>query len=77
VDRLSQGDVSMNISALILALTIAWTVTFAQTAPAPRAVKAYVQGDSSRLADFVAECQREFANHGLNLQLVPFDGGFN
>lgn len=66
----------MKISRLILALALACTVTLAQSAPAPRAVKAYVQGDSSRLADFVAECQREFANHGLKLQLVPFDGDF-
>ena len=35
-----------------------------------------MQGDSSRLTDFVEECQREFASHKLKLQLVPFDSDF-
>lgn len=52
------------------------TAAFAQSAWSPRTVRVYVQGDTSRLPDFVAECQREFANHGLELQLVPFEGDF-
>ena len=35
-----------------------------------------MQGDSSRLADFVEECQREFPNHGLKLEIVSFDSDF-
>jgi hypothetical protein len=44
--------------------------------PSLRTVRVYVQGDSSRLTDFVQECQHEFASHGLTLQLVPFDSDF-
>jgi hypothetical protein len=36
----------------------------------------FVQGDTSRLADFVDSCQREFAAHGLKLELVSSDGTF-
>jgi hypothetical protein len=64
----------MKIGRLILLMAIAYTTAIAQSGP--RVVKVYVQGDTSRLADFVAECQREFANHGLKLQLVTFDGNF-
>jgi hypothetical protein len=64
----------MKLSSLILLLALACTTTLSQSEP--RVVKVYVQGDTSRLADFVAECQREFADHGLKLQLVPFDGNF-
>jgi hypothetical protein len=64
----------MKIAKLILALAMACAMSLAQSAP--RVVKVYVQGDSSRLADFVEECQREFANHGLKFQLVSFDGDF-
>ena len=28
------------------------------------------------MADFVEECQREFANHGLKCALVSFEGNF-
>jgi hypothetical protein len=33
-------------------------------------------GDTSRLADFVESCRREFADHGLKLQLVSSDSEF-
>jgi len=35
-----------------------------------------VQGDTSRLADFVESCKHEFADHGLKLQLVSSDGDY-
>jgi hypothetical protein len=35
-----------------------------------------VQGDTSRLADFVETCKREFANPGLKFELVSFDSDF-
>jgi len=41
-----------------------------------KTVKVHVQGDSSRLSDFVEECQREFADHGLKLQLVSLDDNY-
>jgi hypothetical protein len=62
----------LSIFALLLA-----SATFAQSVPPPRIVKAYVQGDSSRLTDFVQECQREFALRGLKFELVPIDGNFD
>jgi hypothetical protein len=58
---------------LLMLASLLASATFAQSAPAPRIVKAYVQGDSSRLADFVQECQREFPLQGLKLEVVPFD----
>jgi hypothetical protein len=30
-----------------------------------------------RLADFIQECQHEFPNHGLKLQVVSLDGDFD
>jgi hypothetical protein len=66
----------MKTRIVIFALVIAATLTLAQSVPPPRVVKVYVQGDTSRLADFVEECQREFANRGLKFQLVPFEGDF-
>jgi hypothetical protein len=65
---------AIRIAKLAFVLILACTTTMAQSAQ--RSVKVYVQGDSSRLTDFVEECQREFSNQGLKFQLVPFDGGF-
>jgi ABC-type glycerol-3-phosphate transport system substrate-binding protein len=67
----------MKIDRLIVVVAMACTMALAQSAPAPKVLKVYVQGDSSRLTDFVTECQREFVNHGLKLQLVPYDGDFD
>jgi ABC-type glycerol-3-phosphate transport system substrate-binding protein len=64
------------VGLLIVVSLLAPGGTFAQSGQEPKAVKVYVQGDSSRLADFVEECKREFANHKLNLQLVSSDGEF-
>jgi len=61
----------------ILWLAVASTWAWAQTATPARAVKVYVQGDTSRLPDFVQQCEREFSNHGLKFELVRFDGGFD
>jgi ABC-type glycerol-3-phosphate transport system substrate-binding protein len=67
----------MKILGLLIAVSLlASEITFAQSGQETKAVKVYIQGDSSRLADFVEECKREFANHKLNLQLVPSDGEF-
>jgi len=41
-----------------------------------RTLRVYVQGDSSRLTDFIEDCRREFANRGVKLQTVPFDSEF-
>jgi ABC-type glycerol-3-phosphate transport system substrate-binding protein len=37
---------------------------------AQKLVKIFVQGDSSRMPDFIEECQKEFAAEGLKLQVV-------
>ena len=60
----------------LLIWLVACTLAFAQAGPEPKIIKIYVQGDSSRLADFVEQCQREFVHHGLKLQLVRFDDEF-
>jgi hypothetical protein len=41
-----------------------------------RTLRVYVQGDSSRLSDFVEDCRHEFENRGIKLQTVPFDSDF-
>jgi hypothetical protein len=41
-----------------------------------RTLRVYVQGDSSRLPDFVEDCRHEFENRGIKLQTVPFDSDF-
>jgi hypothetical protein len=74
----------MRLCYLVAAVTMALLfpsaqqcpIAFAQSAPIPRTVKVYVQGDTSRLADFVEECQREFTNHGLKFELVSFESEF-
>ena len=63
-------------TAILFIALVAHAPIFGQLTTTSRTVKIYVQGDSSRLPDFVEECQREFANHGLKLQLVPFDSDF-
>jgi hypothetical protein len=40
-------------------------------------VKVFVQGDSSRLPDFVESCKREFSEHGMTLQLARPDEGYD
>jgi hypothetical protein len=40
-------------------------------------VRVFVQGDSSRLPDFVNDCKHEFPEHGLELTLVRSDAGYD
>lgn len=44
-----------------------------QSAIAQDTVRVFVQGDSSRVPDFVESCKREFSEHGMRLQLVRSD----
>jgi hypothetical protein len=68
----------MNAAVKILTLFfLAHVMALAQSSAPPKIVKVFVQGDSSRLPDFVEECQREFPAHGLKMQVVPFEGGFD
>jgi len=48
-----------------------------QTADVLDTVKIFVQGDSSRLPDFIESCRREFKEHGMTLQLVKADEAFD
>jgi uncharacterized lipoprotein YajG len=48
-----------------------------QTATAQDTVRVFVQGDSSRLPDFIESCKREFSEHGMKLQLVRPDEGYD
>ena len=67
----------MKLKSMILALMLlACAASSTEAGTSLRALKVYVQGDSSRLADFVEECQREFPSHGLKLEVVPFDSEF-
>jgi hypothetical protein len=49
---------------------------YGQSGVSAKTVRVFVQGDSSRLADFVESCKREFSEHGLSLILVSSDGDF-
>ena len=40
-------------------------------------VRVFVQGDSSRLPDFVESCKREFSERGLQLKLARPDEGYD
>jgi hypothetical protein len=40
-------------------------------------LRVFVQGDSSRLLDFVESCQREFGEHGMKLQLSRPEEGYD
>jgi hypothetical protein len=69
----------MRATALVMAAILplaSLAQTAAQSGQAQRTVNVFVQGDTSRLADFVESCKHEFADHGLTLQLVPSDGEF-
>ena len=54
-----------------------FVLILAQVSIAQETVRVFVQGDSSRLADFVESCKREFKGHGMNLQLVRPDEGYD
>lgn len=61
---------------VVLVLLTISTIAAAQSSTTPKPVSVFVQGDTSRLADFVESCQREFADRGLKLQLVSSDAEF-
>ena len=65
----------MRVAVLVMAVILP-LASLAQSGQAQKTVSVFVQGDTSRLADFVESCKREFANHGMNLQLVPSDGDY-
>lgn len=48
-----------------------------QSATAQDTVKVFAQGDSSRLADFIESCKREFTERGMQLQLVRPDDSYD
>jgi len=48
-----------------------------QAAFSHETVKVFAQGDSSRLADFIASCKKEFSERGITLQLVRPDEGYD
>lgn len=62
---------------ILIVIFLAQSAALAQSSAPQRIVKVFVQGDSSRLPDFVEECQHEFPNHGLKMQIVSFDAGFD
>jgi hypothetical protein len=66
----------MKTRMLILILVTAYSVSLAQSVPAPRTVKVYVQGETRGVALFVDASQREFAKHGMKFQPVPSEGDF-
>jgi len=67
-------------SIVMVSLSIyAHSVQQAKTSTAQselRTLRVYVQGDSSRLSDFVEDCRHEFEGRGIKLQTVPFDSDF-
>ncbi len=64
-------------TALVVITMLAFSGVAAGQSNSPsKTVSVFVQGDTSRLADFVESCQREFADRGLKLQLVSFDAEF-
>jgi hypothetical protein len=69
----------MKVIALVMALTLPLTLSAqdaAKSGPPTKTVSVFVQGDTSRLADFVESCKHEFSDRGLKLQLVSSDGEF-
>jgi hypothetical protein len=69
----------MRFVSFVIAVTLplaSLAQTPAQSGQAQKTVSVFVQGDTSRLADFVESCRREFADRGLKLQLVSSDGEF-
>jgi len=65
---------------LALMLTLVPKAAFAQSVPSPTTaslLKILVQGDTSRLPDFVVSLRREFGQRGMNIQLVEHGEGFD
>jgi hypothetical protein len=57
---------------LLIALLTLSQITLAQDV-----VRVFVQGDSSRLPDFVESCKKEFSGHGMKLQLARPDESYD
>lgn len=53
-----------------LAQFVLFVAMAAQIAAAQETVRVFVQGDSSRLPDFVESCRREFKDQRMTLQVV-------
>lgn len=45
-------------------------------APSRSVLRVWVQGDTSRLADFVASCKREFSERNIDIQIAKSDEAF-
>jgi hypothetical protein len=74
IQRKSGSQTFMRILKKALARALVLCVTIlcqaAQSPQGARQLRLLIQGDSSRLADFVADCKREFPQHGLDFILV-------
>jgi hypothetical protein len=51
--------------------------TPSQIATAQDTIRVLAQGDSSRLADFIESCKREFSERGMKLVLARPDEGYD
>ncbi len=76
---IGRNQLALRSAAVIGFCIVLFATSFGQSSqanPAGATIRVFVQGDSSRLADFAESCKREFANRGLKLQLVPSDGDY-
>ena len=70
----------MSRCLLILFLVVTGLPAFSQSVPSavPRPViRVWIQGDTSRLPDFVESCKREFGERNIDLQIVRSEEVFD
>lgn len=71
----------MNPKCLLALLVLLWCPpVLSQSVGQPpfhSALRVWVQGDTSRLPDFVASCKREFSERNIDLQISRSDEAFD
>jgi hypothetical protein len=64
-----------NIKAEVILLIV--LLSFSRVLHAQDAVRVFVQGDSSRVPNFIESCKREFSESGMTMVLVRPDEGYD
>jgi hypothetical protein len=80
LDTSSYDNVMMrpkDLLALLLTLSLPLNAQTVKPVPISSALRVWLQGDTSRLADFVESCRQAFSEKGIDFQVADSSGTFD
>jgi hypothetical protein len=66
-----------DLLVLLFVLSLPLNSQTGESTRAPSVLKVWIQGDTSRLADFVGSCKQAFQEQGVDFQVASADSAFD